>query len=1290
MSVIIWQGESALSPFRLDALSEGLVQRLPQLGRVSVTAEYVYGLDLESPLSPVAERRCCALLNALPQPPPAQGLLVSPRKGTISPWSSKATVILHNCGLQTVRRVERAVRYVVRDAAGSILTREALAPALTVLHDRMTEGVYDSLDDLFERRPPAPGRRFDVLGQGRAALDSANTEMGLALSDEEIVYLAQAFTEAGRNPTDTELVMFGQVNSEHCRHKIFNAAWIIDGQARDQSLFDMIRNTHRLQPRYTLSAYRDNAAVAEGHAVQAFRKDPVQQAYAFEPDQLDLVMKVETHNHPTAIAPFPGAATGVGGEIRDESATGRGSRSTAGLSGLMVSNLRLPGYIMPWEREAAPFPGRLATPLRIMIEGPLGGAAFGNEFGRPQLCGLFRTYEECVAGEWRGYHKPIMVAGGMGTIRRRLIHKETVPPGALLVQLGGPALRIGLGGGAASSMASGSNAENLDFDSVQRGNPEMQRRCEEVIEACVALGEANPIISIHDVGAGGLSNAFPELVEQCGATFHLRRVPNEEPSMNPMEVWCCEAQERYVLAIRAEARAAFEALCARERCPVAFVGVARDDRRLVLEDEQFGDRPIDMPLEVFLGKPPRLLRDVASRVRGLPPLDLAAVTPRAALERVLRLPAVASKSFLITIADRSVTGLVHRDQMVGPHQLPLADCGVTLFGYQDVVGSAMSMGERTPAAVIDAPASGRLAVAEAITNLMGAAVGQIERIKLSANWMCACGEPGADAELYRTVQAVGLELCPQLGVSIPVGKDSLSMRTLWTGEDGESHRQHAPLSLIVSAFAPVSDVRLTVTPDLKPGASRLLLIDLGGGRNRLGGSALAQVFNQTGDACADLDQPDLLRRAFAAVQELVAQRRLLACHDRSDGGVVVTLIEMALGGGRGVRADLPGDGRQPLPALFSEEPGLVLQVAAAECDAVRACLVRHGLEACLADLGTVSDDRDVVVQVGGAPAIKSGLPALRAMWSELSWQMQRLRDNPRTADAEFELAKATDDPGLSYHLTYDPEENPAAAVVSQPPAVAILREEGVNGHVEMAAAMTRAGFQALDVHMTDLLEGRLDLARISGLVACGGFSYGDVLGAGSGWARSILYSDRLAAMFKTFFHRPDTFSLGVCNGCQMLSQLAGLIPGADAWPRFKRNLSEQFEARLVTVEVLDSPSLLLRGMAGARLPVVVSHGEGLATFNRPGDRDALVGGGLAALRYVDNHGAPTEQFPLNPNGSVGGLTGFTTRDGRATIMMPHPERGFRSVQLSYRPADLFTGEAGPWLRLFRNARAFCK
>lgn len=1280
--MIMLEGGAALSAFRLDALQKVVAARVDGLvGALTLDATYLYLLDLEKSLDDTNLARACTLLGASAHLRAAGGFYVVPRKGTISPWSSTASDIFANCGLASVRRIERAIRMVVRDD-GQELSLARLRPALNSIHDRMTEGVYTDLSDLFAQGAPAPGRVFDVLGAGRKALAEANDSMGLALSDDEIDYLCENYTREKHNPTDTELVMFGQVNSEHCRHKIFNAEWVIDGKPQEGSLFKMIKHTHASHPEGTLVAYADNSSVVEGSMVEALRLDPQTCCYGFEEDQIDLVIKVETHNHPTAISPFPGASTGVGGEIRDESATGSGSKSQAGLSGFIVSNLHIPGYALPWEREIAEFPRRLATPLAIMTDGPLGGASFGNEFGRPQLCGFFRTYEEWVGDCYRGYHKPIMLAGGMGAIRRCLIKKQPIPPGALIVQLGGPAMLIGLGGGAASSMATVSNDEALDFASVQRGNAEMQRRCQEVIDACVAMGEENPILSIHDVGAGGLSNACPELVEKTGATFQLRDIHIADPAMSPMEIWCCEAQERYVLAIRPEDRPRFEALCVRERCCVAFIGVARDDRRLILEDTHFGDRPIDMDVSVLLDKPPRMVRDVARLAPSVAPLALTGIAAAEAFERVLRLPAVADKTFIVAFADRSASGLVCRDQMVGRYQLPAADCAVTATGYTAYTGACMATGERTPVALIDAPASGRLAVSEAITNCAGAAIGPIGRIKLSANWMCACGEPGEDAALFDTVHAVGLSFCPALGVSIPVGKDSLTMRTAWKDSAGASHRQLAPLSLIVSAFAPVTDVRKTVTPDLKPGGSRLLLLDLGQGRNRLGGSALAQVYNQVGNRAPDCDDPARLRSFFDAMQELVAAGLLLAYHDRSDGGLAVTLAEMAVTGGCGLRAELSGD--DPLAALFSEELGAVVQVADAALPAVHEVLQRYGLDGMAHDIGAPVSDRSFTLIVNGVEAITTDITRVRRVWSALTHRMQMLRDNPVCADQQYDNALDGDDPGMSFHLTYDPDVISQPVTLKQRPRVAILREQGVNGQAEMGAAFTLAGFDAIDVHMTDLLSGRVDLQQVGGLVVCGGFSYGDVLGAGSGWAQSLLFNAQLMERFAAFFARPDTFTLGVSNGCQLFSQLKAIIPGAAHWPRFQTNVSQRFEARYATVEVVESPSVLLKGMVGSRLPIVVSHGEGLATFESPTDAAAA----LTALRYVDGRGQPTERYPWNPSGSAGGITGFVSDDGRATIMMPHPERGFRSVQLSYKPEGLFTGEAGPWLRLFHNAYAF--
>ena len=1279
MATAFLVGQTALSAFRVEAL----LKRLAEAGFAGCEVEtaWVYLLQESSELTAEAREKACTLLDADgAKALPAEGIFVAPRLGTISPWSSKASDIFRYCGVKGVRRVERAMHLAVKQG-GVVLSREALKPALNALHDRMIEGVFtaEELPNFFVVARPAKGKVFDVLGEGREALVRANKEIGLAMSDPEIDYLFNAYTAAKRNPTDTELTMFGQVNSEHCRHKIFNAKWIIDGQERDVSLFGMIKNTHKLHPEGTQVAYKDNSGVIDGFRVQAFQADPTDNTYKFAEDQVEMLMKVETHNHPTAISPYPGAATGVGGEIRDESATGIGSRTKAGICGFCVSDLRIPGYLQPWEKDYAERPERLASALEIMMEGPIGGAAFGNEFGRPQLCGFFRTLEEEAGGKYWGYHKPIMLAGGMGNIRHDQVLKKEVPPHVLVVQIGGPAMRIGLGGGAASSMTSGTNEAKLDFDSVQRGNAEMQRRCQGVIDACVALGAKNPILSLHDIGAGGLSNGCPELVEATGADFELRKVHNEEISMSPMEIWCCEAQERYVLAIRAEDRLLFEQFCERERCPVAFIGETRDDGRMVLHDEHFGDNPIDMDISTLLGKPPRMVRDVAHVQLPTQPLNFGSVTPAEALQRVLRFPAVANKTFLVTITDRTITGLVHRDQMCGKYQLPVADHAVTVTGYQCATGEAMATGERTPLAIVNAPASGRMAVGEAILQLASAPIGPIGTIKLSANWMAACGEAGEDARLFDTVETVGMDVCPRLGVCIPVGKDSLSMRTVWTDSQGAEHKQVGPLSLIVSSFATVTDAHKDVTPDLKPGASRLMLVDLGNGKNRLGASALAQVYNQIGDEVPDMESPEAVRSFYEAMQELVAQGLVLAYHDRSDGGVAVTLAEMAISGGRGVAANLVG--QDALSALFSEELGAVLQVAEEQAGAVEAILAKHGVAGSW--IGFVQDDPVLQVTVNDEPALDEKLSTVRSAWSETTYQMQSLRDNPACAKQEFDVAGLTDDPGLNFKATFPLNAAPAPDPARRP-KMAILREEGVNGHIEMAAAFTLAGFEAIDVHMTDLLEGRVDLADFKGLVACGGFSYGDVLGAGSGWARSILFNPELKAMFKRFFERPDTFTLGVCNGCQMVSQLKDIIPGAQHWPRFVRNASEQFEGRYCTLEVLESPSVLLKGMAGSRLPIAVAHGEGRVQFANAEDAAKAT----QALRFVDGKGQPTEVYPWNPNGSKDGLCGFTSEDGRATILMPHPERSFRALQLSYDDGTFAGGEDGPWMQLFRNAYAF--
>ncbi|MCK5801656.1 MAG: phosphoribosylformylglycinamidine synthase [Lentisphaeria bacterium] len=1289
MKPIVLRGVRALSDFRLSALIQSAAEISGAAVPATIEADFVYFVHTAGQsLTDDVREKTYALLGALAPHQPHDGFYVTPRKGTISPWSSKATDIFHNCGLSDIIRVERGVHYRLLDDAGKSIPLSSAESLFPILHDRMTEGVYTDVTDMFEHQQPAPLKTVDILAGGRAALEQANVDIGLALNDDEIGYLYDSYVRMGRNPTDVELVMFGQVNSEHCRHKIFKADWIVDGDRKRIGLFDMIRNTHKCNSVGTLSAYTDNSAVIEGVPGEWFEIAPEgDHAYGYHADQIDMMIKVETHNHPTAISPFPGAATGVGGEIRDEGATGTGGRSKAGLCGYMVSNLNIPGFSMPWERTSLEFPRRLATALEIMTEGPIGGAGFGNEYGRPQLCGFFKTYEEVYNGRFRGYHKPIMLAGGMGNIKRGHVHKNDIPVGSYVLQIGGPAMRIGLGGGAASSMDTGSNAENLDFDSVQRDNAEMERRCQEVISACIALSERNPILSIHDIGAGGLSNGCPELVEDVGAVFQLREIHNEEVSMSPMEIWCCEAQERYVLAVAHDDLDRFLELCKRERCEVAVIGETTGDHKLVVEDPHFDNQPIDLDLDVLFGNPPKMLRDVQRLQETHAPLDLSAIELPEAAKRVLQLPAVANKTFLISIADRSITGLVARDQMVGPYQTPIADCAVTSTGFKSTTGEAMAVGERSRVAVIDAAASGRLAVAEALLNIASANIGAIGQIKLSANWMAACNEEGEDANLFDAVEAVGMDLCPKLGLCIPVGKDSLSMRSVWQDGAGDDHRQVAPLSLCVTAFAPVRDVRKTVTPDLKPlPDSTLILLDIGRNRNRLGGaSALAQVYNQVGSDNPDLDDPQDLLNVFNAVQCLVENELLLAYHDRSDGGLFTTLAEMCFGGRQGISCDIAKLGDNALPALFSEELGAVIQVADDKLDTVRAVFADHQVFDLAVELGKPADDRMLTITAAGTPVYSERVSVLNRHWSETSFHMQALRDNPECAQEEFDGLLDEDNPGMNFHLAFDPTAPFVCG--STRPRMAILREQGINGQVEMGAAFDRAGFESIDVHMTDLIEARVDLADFAGLVACGGFSYGDVLGAGSGWAKSILFNPRLKDMFAAFFARPETFALGVCNGCQMISQLKEIIPGAEHWPAFTRNRSEQFEARYVTAEILESPSIFFRGMEGSRLGIPVAHGEGFANFAQTGSLDDTLAGNLLSVRYVDNYGRPAQTYPLNPNGSPEGITGVTTRDGRVTVMMPHPERGFRNSMLSYHPAD-WTDDEGPWLRMFQNARTF--
>lgn len=1335
-------GADALSQFRQQRLLGSLVQQGVNLD--SIEAQYLHFVWSDKELTSQEKEVLNSLLtygqkfvsklqigNALFSKSSDQSAIVIPRLGTVSPWASKATDIARQCGL-SILRIERGIQFTWQSKKS--LSPEQGLLVLALLHDRMTEAVIQSVDDanaLYRVLEDRPLSRIAVLSEGQSALEKANIELGLALSDDEVAYLAESFKRLKRNPSDVELIMFAQANSEHCRHKIFNSKWTIDGDDQERSLFAMIRNTHQLNPKGTIVAYSDNSAVMAGCEVQTWSPQGAQHCYEKDTRLVHTLMKVETHNHPTAIAPFPGASTGAGGEIRDEGATGVGGRPKAGLTGFSVSNLNIPGTEMPWEKELYGKPERIATPLQIMIDGPLGGAAFNNEFGRPILGGYFRVFEQTLGGVRRGYHKPIMIAGGIGSIESIHTEKKPIQAGHLLIQLGGPGMRIGMGGATGSSVATGTNTADLDFDSVQRGNPEMERRAQEVINACCALGKNNPIVSIHDVGAGGLSNAFPELADGAGlgAKFKLRNIPLEESGMSPAEIWCNESQERYVLAIEAQDLDLFKSLCERERCPFTVVGEATAERQLQLDDSKqlLGSDaalPIDMPMEVLLGKPPRMHRDVKRVYQEFIELDVTDIDLSQAIAWVLQQPTVASKSFLITIGDRTVGGLNARDQFVGPWQVPVADCAVTLMDYQGYRGEVMSMGERTPLAVIDAPAAARMAVGEAITNLLSADIAHLQDVKLSANWMAACGSPGEDAKLYDSVKAVGMELCPALGIAIPVGKDSLSMATEWL--DGNvSKKVVAPVSLIISAFAPVQDVRKTSTPLLKlknqDGSSletELILIDLGHGKNRMAGSILAQVLNQSGKSAPDLDNPDDLKAMAAAIIELRKENKLLAYHDRSDGGLLACIAEMSFVSHIGISINVDmiavdvdqepdyGDAKnwaqqvsgrrheQTIRALFSEELGAVIQVRRDDRDAVFSILRKLGLSSCSHVVAKTNTNGRIEIWRDAKNIFAEPREVLQKLWTNTSYQIARLRDNPACADSEFSLLENLSDPGMSPKLTFDFTEDVAAPFILKGarPKVAILREQGVNSHVEMAYAVNMAGFDSFDVHMSDLLSGKARLEDFRGLIACGGFSYGDVLGAGEGWAKTILFNQQLRDQFSSFFNRQDSFALGVCNGCQMMSNLSGIIPGAQTWPKFTRNQSEQYEARLVMAEVLASPSIFTQGMEGSQLPIAIAHGEGYANFSQQGNLDNLTKQGLATLRFVDHQGNPTEAYPMNPNGSPGGLTGMTTPNGRFTVMMPHPERVFRAAQMSWCPDEwLNTADgASPWLRLFRNARHWAK
>lgn len=1314
MSVVLpLRGVTALSDFRV----EKLLQKAAALGlpEVKLSSEFWYFVGSEKALDAATVEKLQALLAAqsVEQTPKArEGLhlfLVTPRLGTISPWASKATNIAENCGLEGIERIERGMAVWLEGA----LTDGQKQQWAALLHDRMTESVLTDIDaaaQLFHHIQSETFSSVDVLGGGKEALVKANTEMGLALSADEIDYLVENYQALQRNPSDVELMMFAQANSEHCRHKIFNADFILNGEKQPKSLFGMIRDTHNAHPEGTVVAYKDNSSVIEGAKIERFYPDAAEnQGYRFHEEDTHIIMKVETHNHPTAIAPFAGAATGAGGEIRDEGATGKGSRPKAGLTGFTVSNLNIPDLKQPWEQDYGK-PEHISSPLDIMIEGPIGGAAFNNEFGRPNLLGYFRTFEEKFDGQVRGYHKPIMIAGGLGSIQAQQTHKDEIPEGALLIQLGGPGMLIGLGGGAASSMDTGTNDASLDFNSVQRGNPEIERRAQEVIDRCWQLGDKNPIISIHDVGAGGLSNAFPELVNDAGrgAVFKLREVPLEEHGLTPLQIWCNESQERYVLSILEKDLDTFRAICERERCPFAVVGTATDDGHLKVRDDLFSNNPVDLPLNVLLGKPPKTTHTDKTVTPSKKPFHADDIDITEAAYRVLRLPAVAAKNFLITIGDRSVGGMTHRDQMVGKYQTPVADCAVTMMGFNTYRGEAMSMGEKPTVALFDAPASGRMCVGEAITNIAAANIGDIGNIKLSANWMAACGNEGEDEKLYRTVEAVS-KACQALDLSIPVGKDSLSMKTVW--QDGEEKKSVvSPLSLIISAFAPVQDVRKTVTPELKNVEdSVLLFVDLGFGKARMGGSAFGQVYNNMSGDAPDLDDTDRLKAFYSVIQQLVAEDKLLAYHDRSDGGLFATLAEMAFAGRCGISADVdclmdkflpihhpdfqgdPAEGlsdelynHAAIKILFNEELGAVIQIRQKDRDYVDAAFKAANLIDAVSWIGSPDFDNESVSFFGYGYFLEQTRADLQRAWQETSHAIQRLRDNPACADSEFALIGDNDRSALFANLKFDVNEDIAAPFINSgaKPKIAILREQGVNGQIEMAAAFTRAGFDAYDVHMSDLMAGRFRLADFKMLVACGGFSYGDVLGAGEGWAKSILFHPALRDQFAAFFADPNTLTLGVCNGCQMVSNLAEIIPGTAGWPKFKRNLSEQFEARLSMVHVPKSASLILNEMQGSSLPVVVSHGEGRADF-------ALHGGNISAdlgiaLQYVDGQNQVTQTYPLNPNGSPQGIAGITNADGRVTIMMPHPERVYRAAQMSWKPEG--RTELSGWYRLFAGAR----
>ena len=1294
--MIVKEGPASHSPFKLESLLrrlQSIDQNIDDLG-----ARFIHLIDSKNDPDEEQDRILDSILEYGPDWPfgTDEGFKVFtlPRFGTTSPWSSKATDIAKVCGLTSIEKIERGVVFTLalkdKDSAPS-------KEAIEMLYDRMTEVVITDLKqakEIFSSLEPQPFSDVDILSDGKKALETANIELGLALNNDEIDYLLEQFTKLNRNPTDAELMMFAQANSEHCRHKVFNADWVIDGVDKERSLFQMIKNTYEASSRNVLSAYKDNAAVIAGHKADWFLPHLDDQKYGRFHDEIHTMMKVETHNHPTAISPYPGAATGSGGEIRDEAATGRGAMPKAGLTGFSVSHLFIPGDLQSWEKTIGK-PDHIASALDIMLDGPIGGAAYNNEFGRPNILGYFRTFEEENKEEsntsW-GFHKPIMIVGGMGNISDSSVKKNDIDAGSLIIVLGGPAMLIGLGGGSASSLNAGSSDSELDFASVQRDNAELERRAQEVITRCFAMGvqnkedNANPIILIHDVGAGGLSNAIPEVADhsKMSADINLRDIDNAEPGMSPLEIWCNEAQERYVLSIHPDDLEVFDQVCKRERCPYAVVGEVATHGNLRLKDEVYDNYPIDMPMDVLFGKPPKTKLEITSEQKSIIDDGLKGIDIEEAALKILRFPTVSDKTFLIHIGDRTVGGLVSQDQFVGPWQVPVSDVAVTLKDHFGVQGEAMAMGERSPIAVHNAAASGRIAVGEAITNILSAPIGDIADIKLSANWMSSIMTDRLKQDLYETVEAISVDFCSKIGITIPVGKDSLSMQTSWVNEE-KQYKNTAPLSLVISAFSPIDDVNNVITPQLKDKSeSILLLIDLGQGQNRMGGSCLSQIYNRSLGETPDIENPEVLKKFFNAITKLKSRMLIQAYHDRSDGGLFACVSEMAFAGNMGLDLSLEAANQEELlKLLFSEELGCVIQIQNGDLDDVLDILNEASLSNSIYPIGTVVKDKQISIK-NNEFNHSFDLKTLRQAWSKMSYEMQKLRDNPETAEEGFKKILDVNDPGLNPKIKFGPTQIDYKRLTKSSPKVAILRDQGVNSQIEMAVAFNKAGFNAYDIHMTDILNGQVNLDQYIGLVVCGGFSYGDVLGAGGGWAKSVLFNQNAQNQFKTFFHREETFSLGICNGCQMMSQLKDLIPGADHWPRFVRNLSEQFEARLNMVEVLESNSIFLNGMEGSMIPIATSHGEGRVQYSNDGDMNALIEASGVTIRYVDNFGQPAINYPDNPNGSESGFAGFCSEDGRSTIMMPHPERVMRTEQFSWCPDDW--KDHGPWARFFVNAR----